>query len=180
MASAKDSPTPDNPFVTDILMRGQQPFDYTKEEIERFTNDPKLLLDLRRGMEVAICNALDAFKMGSEKQIANFKAVTEMMKIECGDDEDLKANLIPKFPVGCRRPTPGSGFIAALTSANTKMIFTKIEDVDETGIITVDGEHHDFDVIVCATGFSVGFAPFFTLTGKNGAVLQDQWNPDPK
>lgn len=103
---AKDSPSAE-PFVTEILLRGQQPFDYTKEEQERFAKDPQLLLNLRRSMEVSICNALDAFKFGSEKQKEVMKYVTEFMEQRLGDNEELKKNLIPKFPVGCRRPTPG-------------------------------------------------------------------------
>jgi cation diffusion facilitator CzcD-associated flavoprotein CzcO len=75
---------------------------------------------------------------------------------------------------------PGAGFLKALTSQNTKAIFTKIQEIDETGIKTIDGEHHDFDVIVCATGFNVGFCPFFEVKGKGGASLQDQWTPNPK
>lgn len=106
VSSAGDCPS-DDPFVQDLLVRGSQPYNYTEEERQKLTEDPELLLTLRRCMEVAICNSLDAFKFGSEKQKLVFKLVTEQMRIGLGDHEELKEKLIPKFPVGCRRPTPG-------------------------------------------------------------------------
>lgn len=43
--------------------------------------DANLLLDLNRRMEVAICNSMDAFRFGSEKQIAECNAVTEKIRM---------------------------------------------------------------------------------------------------
>lgn len=37
-------------------------------------------------------------------------------KNECGNNEELKEITTPKFPRGCRGPTPGAGFLAAPTS----------------------------------------------------------------
>lgn len=120
MLDAKDSPAPDNAFVTDILLRGQQPFNYTEEEQDKLAHDPQLLLILRRSMEVSICNSLDAFRFGSEKQIALMKYVRAEMEIGLGDNEELKKKLIPDFPVGCRRPTPGKSLHTNSPIAPTK------------------------------------------------------------
>jgi len=65
-------------------------------------------------------------------------------------------------------------------AANTKVTFTPITEIDSSGIHTKDGEHHEFDIIICATGFHIGFLPFFELKGKNGIDIRDTWNPEPK
>ena len=64
----------------------------------------------------------------------------------------------------------------------------------ENGLVTADGKDYEFDIIVCATGFDVAFAPhllvafFFgfylwmttdmsnsKMTGVDGVVLQEEW-----
>lgn len=54
-------------------------------------------------------------------------------------------------PVGCRRLTPGIGFLEALCEDNVEAIFSDISRVDETGIWTVDGRYQEYDAIICAT-----------------------------
>jgi hypothetical protein len=97
----------DKAIITDILRRGQQPFKFTPEEVAMFKQDPELLLTLRRCMEVIICSSLDTFRVGSAKQIAVQEIVEKQMEEKLGDNEELKKAIIPKFAVGCRRPTPG-------------------------------------------------------------------------
>jgi hypothetical protein len=105
---AANSPVPDDkPIITDILLRGQRPFTFTKEEQVMLAEDPQLLLLLRRCMEVVICSSLAAFKVGSEAQKSVYKLVRAQMEVKIGDNEELKKHLIPEFAVGCRRPTPG-------------------------------------------------------------------------
>jgi cation diffusion facilitator CzcD-associated flavoprotein CzcO len=180
LTSAENTPTPDEPKITELLLRGQQPFDFSEEEKQMFEQDPEFLLRFRRGMELSICEALDYCKIGSPTQVALFKLCKENMERLLGDNEELKAHIIPKFAVGCRRPTPGAGFLEALVTPNTKAIFTPIQEVVETGIKTVDGELHEMDVLVCATGFNIGFCPFFEVRGKGGVKLIDSWDPEPK
>lgn len=180
LASAENSPTPTEPKITELLLRGQQPFEYTEQEKKMFEEDPEFLLKFRRGMELAICEALDYCKIGSPTQVALFKLCKANMEKALGDDEELKAQIIPKFAVGCRRPTPGAGFLEALVSSNTKAVFTPIQEVVENGIKTVDGLLHEMDVLVCATGFNIGFIPFFEVRGHGGVKLSESWDPEPK
>lgn len=68
----------------------------------------------------------------------------------------------------------------ALIADNTTVDFSGIEEIVGSGIRTKDGKLHEFDVIICATGFDIGFVPFFELKGKGGLDILDTWNPDPK
>lgn len=90
----------------------------------------------------------------------------------------LAKNLIPKFAFGCRRPTPGNGYLEALASENVDPIFAPITTITPSGIRTADNLEHKFDAIVCATGFDVSFKPRFPLLGRGGENLQDRWTQE--
>jgi cation diffusion facilitator CzcD-associated flavoprotein CzcO len=82
--------------------------------------------------------------------------------------------LIPDFPVGCRRITPGVGYLAALTKPNVQTVTTGIEEIRPHGIKLITGELIAVDAIVCATGFNLSFVPRFPIIGADGN-LQDIW-----
>jgi cation diffusion facilitator CzcD-associated flavoprotein CzcO len=48
-----------------------------------------------------------------------------------------------------------------------KGIITKNKNLVET--------EHEFDVIICATGFDTSFRPRFPIMGRDGINLQDMW-----
>lgn len=82
--------------------------------------------------------------------------------------------LIPDFAVGCRRMTPGVGYLSALTQSNVQTVTTGIEEICPEGIKLANGELIEVDAIVCATGFNLSFIPRFPIIGTSGN-LQDIW-----
>ena len=90
-----------------------------------------------------------------------------------GDANIIKA-VVPDFPVGCRRLTPGVGYLQSLTAANVEVVAEKITEVCPEGIKLADGKLIELDAIVCATGFDVSFVPRFPIIGQFGN-LQDIW-----
>lgn len=88
--------------------------------------------------------------------------------------------IVPKdFAVGCRRPTPGNGYLEALCKDNVDVVATNIEHFTPKGIKTSDGVEHEFDVIVCATGFDVSWRPQYPTIGRGGISLSDYWRDVP-
>ena len=80
-----------------------------------------------------------------------------------GNRQDIIDAMVPvDFPVGCRRPTPGTGFLEALQQPNVRLASGDIARVDSTGIIRDTGEHIELDVIICCTGL-VNLAPYIHL-----------------
>lgn len=65
----------------------------------------------------------------------------------------LKEKLIPTWAVGCRRLTPGIGYLEALSEPNIKVVYGEIESVTEKGCKCDDGVEYPVDVLICATGF---------------------------
>lgn len=85
-----------------------------------------------------------------------------------------------EFRPGCRRLTPGDGYLEAFANPNATMTFDPIERITERGVKTVGGDEQEFDMIVCATGFDTSFIPSWKLVGRNGAVLDERWKTDPE
>lgn len=81
---------------------------------------------------------------------------------------------------GCRRLTPGDGYLEALVQSNVTRVFNEIDHITPDGLITDDGALHEVDVIICATGFNVGFTPSYTLNGLEGRVMQKEWDKEPR
>lgn len=115
----------------------------------------------------------------SDEQKAARAACTAEMATKLASKPELRELLIPDFAVGCRRPTPGNGFLEALVSDNVDVVSTRIERVTPNGIMTADGVEHVVDAIVCATGFDVSLKPRFPFVGRNGADLAERWSKGP-
>lgn len=88
--------------------------------------------------------------------------------------------LVPKdFAVGCRRPTPGNGYLEALCEDNVQVVSDSITEITPRGIKTTDGVEHEFDVLICATGFDVSWRPAYPTTGRDGKDLAKEWERIP-
>lgn len=88
--------------------------------------------------------------------------------------------LIPSFAVGCRRATPGPGYLEALIESNVEFITDPISAVNSSGVSLKSGRQVDLDCLVCATGFNTSTAPPFAVYGKDGLALKDRFTPYPE
>lgn len=96
------------------------------------------------------------------------------------DRPDLLKLFLPNFSLGCRRLTPGPGYLEALMKDNVRVYDSKISAIDATGLKLADGKHIDMDVLVCATGFNTTSIPPFEVVGKNGQSLAKRFDPFPE
>ena len=92
----------------------------------------------------------------------------------------LQEFLIPDYAIGCRRPTPGVGYLEALMAENINTVFGDIREISNRGVVDSEGGEHQMDVLVCATGFDTSYKPCFPLLGTGGRNLQDEWAIDTK
>lgn len=118
-------------------------------------------------------------KDSKEQEEARQYSVNEM-KSKLGNDQRLIKHMIPDFAVGCRRPTPGNGYLEALTQPNVRVVTEGIDHVEEDGIVLETGELIKIDAFICATGFDVSFSPRFPMIGHNGVSLAEQWREKPE
>lgn len=59
-------------------------------------------------------------------------------------------------------------------------VYGEIQRVTPKGCVTDNGEDHELDVLICATGFDTTFKPRFPLIGRDGRNLADEWTKDPE
>ncbi|OQU97611.1 hypothetical protein CLAIMM_03513 isoform 2 [Cladophialophora immunda] len=166
-----NEPTPEDPDV-------DEEYNYAPHELERFETDPEYL---RRHRVFLADKRIQNFKRsmaGSKVQEETDQVFRSTMLARLGESpkgKEIASWLLPKFPVGCRRLTPGPGFLEALTQDNVDSWWDFIDEITETGIKLKDGTHRDLDAIFCATGFDTTFQPRFPLIGRNAVNLADRW-----
>ncbi|KAL2841973.1 hypothetical protein BJX68DRAFT_278502 [Aspergillus pseudodeflectus] len=172
------SPAPgiNEPTKNDLEMDAE--YNFSPAALETL-KDPEVL----RAYRAAIMDRrIENFKRAiadSDIQKRAQEMFTESMIKRLGDTpKGRKAAeyLLPSFPVGCRRQTPGPGFLEALTQDHIEMHWDDVAAITEKGIRTRSGEEKEYDVIVCATGFDTSFRPSFPLIGRGGVDLARKWD----
>ncbi|KAL6711303.1 hypothetical protein ACN47E_005834 [Coniothyrium glycines] len=113
---------------------------------------------------------------GTALQLGAKDMFYQHMKKRLESKPEIFEALIPSFSPGCRRLTPGPGYLEALTEPNVAFITSPITRISESAIHTADGQSHEMDALVCATGFKSSAPPPFPLTGLNGVSLSDKWS----
>jgi len=149
---------------------------FNKEQIERFRTDPDAWLKFRMKLEADANNVHAITQKGTEMQLGAQQMFEQGMKDRLAKKPGYLESLKPAFAPGCRRLTPGPGFLEALIEDNVDYVRDHIERIGPKGVVTKDGKLHELDVIVCATGFYAASAPPFPVTGINGKKLQDHWH----
>ncbi|VTY38415.1 4-hydroxyacetophenone monooxygenase [Xylophilus ampelinus] len=97
------------------------------------------------------------------------------------DRPDLLAKMTPNYPPSAKRMLRDNGVWAAmLKRPHVELSTIGIDSVTPSGIRTADGETHDFDVLVFATGFKASdFLSPMKVVGRGGRDLhRDVWAGD--
>ncbi|PSR83016.1 hypothetical protein BD289DRAFT_293034 [Coniella lustricola] len=152
---------------------------YTEEEKQAFARDPEKLKQYRKSIQAGANGAFGLFEKGGKAQEDAQRATAELMLARLGGDEELARRMIPSFDIGCRRASPGPGYLEAFTRDNVDLVTQPIERVTSSGIRTTDGNEFELDAIVCATGFDVSYRPPWPLVGRWGVALDEHWKDEP-
>ncbi|KAK6432568.1 hypothetical protein LTR95_011266 [Oleoguttula sp. CCFEE 5521] len=159
---------------------GQRQYEFTKADKQRFKDDPEFHLKFRKGIEAEINGLFGMYQQNSELSHTFRKVITEEMNRRMGPGhQELKDFIIPTWSPGCRRISPGDGYLESLVQDNVQPIMQGIKKIVPEGIVTADGELHKMDVLVCATGFQVAFRPAFRVINGSGKLLTDDWKDGP-
>jgi 4-hydroxyacetophenone monooxygenase len=106
---------------------------------------------------------------------------TDWIVSQCDGDEDLLAKVIPDYPATGKRTLQDNGsWLRTLTRDNVELVRAGIDHIESDAVVTVDGERHDADVIVYATGFqhTKVLAPM-AIIGRDGVDLREMWEERP-
>jgi hypothetical protein len=112
---------------------------------------------------------------GTPLQLGAKDLFHQHMRERLASKPEIFEALLPSFSPGCRRLTPGPGYLEALTRPNVSFVTSPITRISESAIHTEDGSAYEIDALVCATGFKAGAPPPFPLTGMDGLPLTKKW-----
>lgn len=70
----------------------------------------------------------------------------EQMSEKLNHDPGLCKALIPDWELGCRRVTPGAGYLESFLQPNVHLTQSPIQKITENSIITADGQETPVDV----------------------------------
>lgn len=163
-----------------VTLTSQSRHVFTEKEKKKFQSDSENLLEYRKDLEVKLNGMFEVFlrdSPASRQAQENIRA--EMLRRIGPGNEDLKQRLIPSWPPGCRRITPGTGYLEALVEDNVTRVHEGIDYIAKDGLFDTNGNLHKVDVIICATGFDVSFKPSFKITGVDGCDMAEEFEPNP-
>lgn len=152
---------------------------FDEEQIRKWKEDKAAFEKFRREIEYEQHLSYRALLLGSEDQKGGVAFFSEMMKKKLASRPEIYEQLLPNFPPGCRRLTPGPGYLEALVQPNVDFIKTRIKQIHPDGVETEDGKIRKVDVIICATGFDVSGQKYLPLTGRNGVQINKKWAKQP-
>jgi len=95
-------------------------------------------------------------------------------------DRSLRQKLTPNFKAGCKRLILARGYYEAIQQKNVSLITEPIERIEPDGIRTADGNLHNLDVLLYATGFDAHqFLRPMQVHGIAGAKISELWTEAP-
>jgi cation diffusion facilitator CzcD-associated flavoprotein CzcO len=100
-------------------------------------------------------------------------------------DPQTAEDLVPHYPLGCKRVIIDQGYFATFNRDNTHLVNlrrTPIVRVVPNGIELGDGTVLELDAIVYATGFDAmtGALSRIDIRGRDGRRLADEWSESPR
>jgi len=156
-----------------VLPRGDRP--YTPDELSLYTADAEAFrankAELFAWRETTFERMLAGSDEAEEMEIAaRAHAAAQITDLE------LRAKLIPDFPLGCKRVLRSDDYYPALMRPNVTLETAPIDRIVPEGIVTADGQRHDVDVIIYGTGFETqSFQGPINIYGAGGRSLRDVW-----
>jgi cation diffusion facilitator CzcD-associated flavoprotein CzcO len=153
-----------------VLPKEDVPF--TPEELEEFRDHPERATEKRQEIFELIEPLLtlddDAILAASDE--AGREAILVV------EDPEVRAQLVPQHPYGCKRPLLSNDYYPMFNRPNVELITEAIERIDPKGVVTRDGQLREVDTIILATGFdTTRFLSAIDVTGREGTRLDEIW-----
>ncbi|PWY77304.1 monooxygenase [Aspergillus sclerotioniger CBS 115572] len=148
---------------------------FSQDQIERFVNNPESVMELRQDNERTMNSIFTMYLKDTVLQEQAKGLLTSVMK-NAFQDQEMEDRLIPKFAVGCKRVVPsGFKYLKTLKKENVDVVYGGVTSVTPSGCISDDGQEHEGDILICATGFDTSYIPRYPILGPNGRNLQTEW-----
>ena len=156
---------------------GEEYKKYSDEDIQVFASDSEHHINMRRQIESRMNSTFETFRKGSLMQQTSREYMQSSMMKKLNNHE-LSKQLIPQFAFGCRRPSPGTGYLESLLDEKVETVVGNIDRISEEGVISENGTTYPVDILICATGFDTTYKPNFPIVGSSGQSLHVVWEDE--
>ena len=157
-----------------IMAKPDRPF--TDRERERFRKHPTVMRAYRSRIYLEFESRWPLFVTRSGRIAGQAERMGKAHIKESIPDADLRAQLTPDYPVGCKRILISNDYYPAIARDDVELVTDTITSIDADGITTADGVHRPVDVIIYGTGFdSTNFLAGIEVKGVDGTSLHEQW-----
>jgi cation diffusion facilitator CzcD-associated flavoprotein CzcO len=153
---------------------------FTEEEKDDLRRDPKLLdathwqLSEQFGRFATAVVDADSPEMGMIEDLCRANLEENVR------DPELRERLRPSYRAACKRLVVSPDFYEAIQHPNAELVTSPIDHIEPAGVRTADGELHELDVLVLATGFRAhDFMQPMHVAGRTGATLAAAWRDRP-
>ena len=93
----------------------------------------------------------------------------------------LRQLLTPAFPFEGKRTVLSDDYYRALLRPNVTLVPYGVKGLSATGVVDDNGDRHDLDVVVLATGFdAANYLASLKVTGLGGRELHEAWAGEPR
>jgi cation diffusion facilitator CzcD-associated flavoprotein CzcO len=91
-------------------------------------------------------------------------------------DPELRAKLVPDYPLGCKRVLISNDWFPTLERPDVALVTGPIAEVRPRAVVAADGEEHPADVLILGTGFTAqDFLAPMEIRGRGGRELNQAW-----
>ncbi len=166
-----------------IMPRNDRPV--PPEELALLMTDPEVAQKLGAANRNLLYENADvffwqAFSWTPEGRAAYTLQANEHLNAQVADEE-LRNKLTPKYPIGCRRILFCDDYYPCLQENHVDLVTESIEEIVDKGVVTNDGQTHEFDSLVYATGFeTTSWNWSVDIVGQQKQSLSEQWSPTPR
>ncbi|MEV6609074.1 NAD(P)/FAD-dependent oxidoreductase [Kutzneria sp. NPDC051319] len=89
-------------------------------------------------------------------------------------DRALRRKFTPGYRLGCKRILISNDYYPTFAKRHVRLVTEGIQQIKANALVTADGEVHEADVIVLATGFQIADSPSHRrIFGRDGRSLGD-------
>ncbi|WP_019874290.1 flavin-containing monooxygenase [Sporichthya polymorpha] len=105
--------------------------------------------------------------------------LTEYIRSELGDRQDLLEKCLPTYPPYGKRPLLDNGWFRTMTRDDVTLCTDPVVEVREHSVVDANGVEHPADILVLATGFqAVRVLGPMEVRGRSGKSLREVWGED--
>jgi cyclohexanone monooxygenase len=146
---------------------------FTREQQELFATDPAEARKLRDSAFQQYESADFDAESDMTKMLTEVSYDYLMKKVQ---DPQLRAKLLPDYPVGCKRPLQSGTWFPTFALPNVTLETARIVSFTDHGLRTADGVEHPVDTVIFGTGFKAAeYLSSLDVYGSGGRRLHDDW-----